>query len=266
MSLSLISIISFLLPITLSLLGVLSVFSNRNNGLAKYLMIAVFLLLTYKFGQDIFIVLGLYQLQIYVFLLGVPIMYTIAPILYKYFQSLLLFEKEFDFNILKHSYAVFLAFTLNILLFSSMSVENFLSVINYRFEGEQHTFDSIMMILLFTLSAPLLLVQWFFYRYTIESLFKKQKKDYGKFFGSFEKRNKVLSYRIYNLLMISFVISFLNIFIRIDNPYFDIIANTIISTLIFIVIYSCREQINMRGYRMYKLSSHLEEIGKNIEQ
>lgn len=264
-SLSLIGIISFLLPITLSLLGVLSVLSNRNKGPAKYLMIAVFLLLTYKFGQDILIILGLLQLQTLVFLFGIPLMYLIAPLIYKYFQSLLLFEKEFDFNILKHSYLFFIISALNILLFVFMTKEDYLSVLNYRFEGDHHTFESIKRILLFTLSAPFLLVQWIFYHFRIKGLFVKQKKDYGKFFGSFEKRNRVLSYRIFNLLLFSFLISFLTIFIRLENTFFDIIGNVVISSLLFVVILSSKEQIDMRGYRMYKLSSHLEEIGKNIE-
>lgn len=265
MSLNLIGIISFLLPLTLALLGVLSVFSNRNTGPAKYLMLSVFLLLAYKFGQDILIVLGLYQIQTLVFLIGTPLMYLIIPILYKYFQSLLLFEKEFDFNILKHSYIFFIVLFFNLLLFLFMSKEDYLSVLNYRFEGDPQTFDSIKRVLLFSLTAPFLLIQWILYYSIIKNLFKKQKKEYGKFFGSFEKRNKVLSYRIYRFLMFSFVLSFLNIFLRVENTYFDILTNLSISFLLFIVILSSREQINMRSYRMYKLSSHLEEIGKNIE-
>ena len=219
--------------------------------------------MSYKFGYDVLTIMRVDTLQIIAFIVGSLIWYSLAPLLYRYFSSLQSHDYILNGLLMKHLVP---GFVIGLIVFGFaflLGQTTYIEVLNHRF-GEDHSFErNVYKIILFLLGSPLLTFQWLIYFYFLHSTIQEHKKRYGIFYGSYERRNEILMKRIYFSMASIFLISFFAQFLQIQKPVFMILINLVQSVAAFIVVQSAKEQIDMKNYRMYKLSSHHEEILNN---
>jgi hypothetical protein len=246
-----------------AILGSLTILGNRHKGITRNLFVVVLLLAAYKFAYDMLGVLGLDLLQIIAFFAGTLIWYATAPLLYTYFRSLQTHEFELNRSLLKHFAIPALLLVAGGIFFIFLGEQRFLEVLNHRFEEDRSFERSISKIGLFLIGTPLLSAQWLLYFKYLKDTIAGQKSYYGKFYGSYEQRNEILMNRIFYSFFAVFAASFLVQFFQVNQPVYIILINIILGLLIWLVMVAGREQIDMKNYRMYKLSSHEEEIKNN---
>jgi hypothetical protein len=110
-------------------------------------------------------------------------------------------------------------------------------------------------------------VQLFIYNRMIQSVYRHQRIKYGKFYADYEERNEQLMLRQIVILTMVGVYDLMFWVIRVRDPLLLVVSNLIFAGLMFYLIVSGREQINKKKYRMYKLSSHEDEIkGNRLER
>ena len=263
MKLETLSIITYLLPLTVSLLGALTIFGNRHRGISRNLFGYILFLMSYKFGYDLLSVMRIDTLQIIAFIAGSLIWYSLAPLLYRYFSSLQSHDFILDRLLIKH-FLPGLLIGITVLGFTLLlGKDTYVEVLNHRFNQDPSFQKSAYKTILFLLGSPLLTFQWLIYFYFLQSTINDHKKSYGIFYGSYERRNEILMKRIYFSMASIFLISFFAQFFQIQEPVYMILINLIQSVAAIIVVQSAKEQIDMKNYRMYKLSSHHEEILNN---
>ncbi len=221
------------------------------------------MLAAYKFAYDMLGVLGLDLLQVLAFFAGTLIWFSIAPLLYTYFSSLQTHSFELDKSLLKHFVLPAGLILAGIGFLVLLGENRFLEVLNHRFEEDRSFERSISKIGLFLIGTPFLAAQWVIYFKFLRSTISKQKNYYGKFYGSYEQRNEVLMNRIFYSFFAVFAVSFLVQFFQVNQSLYIILINLTLGFLVWVVMVAGREQIDMKNYRMYKLSSHEEEIKNN---
>lgn len=264
MKLEIIGIITYLVPLTVSLLGAVSIFGNKHKGVARNLLSLTLVILTYKFAYDILGVLDLDILQLIAFNAGNLLWFVAPPMLYYFYISLQTHNYELDKPAFrKHLITGGVIFTFSMLILGLLPIEQYMEVLNFRFQDSPTFEHNFYRFALFSLGTPLLFLQWFFYYFLLDRLIKEQQTYYGKFYGSYEKRNEQLMRRTFHFLIAIFAMSFGVQFMQITNPIYIILINLIQGTLLYFVISAGREQIDIKSYRMYKLSSHEEEIKNN---
>lgn len=241
------------------------ILNNRHRGISRNLLASVILLTAYKGVYDFIIAFGLTPYHIIGYLLGNIALFSVAPLLYIYFRSLLTKTFVFQRSNIKHFSIPFLFFIISTFSVIFSSEQDIISVLNHRFEKGVNFERSFTLIMVYLIGYPLLVVQWAVYVAYTFKLIRKQKKKYGKFYGSFEKRNEVLIKRLHMYLAGIFVISFIITFLQISNEKVIIALNSVVAVLITLAVYYGQEQVNMKKYRMYKLSSHKEDIDNDEE-
>ena len=263
MKLEIIGIITYLVPLTVSLLGAVSIFGNKHKGVARGLLSLSLLFFTYKFSYDILGVLSLDLLQIIAFNFGGLIWFSTPPLLYYFYVSLQTPNYKLDKSIYKHFITSLVAVVISMGLIFLLPKSQYLEVLNHRFQDSPSFEHNFYQVLLFFIGSPMVFIQWFIYYLLLHRLIKDQQTYYGKFYGSYEKRNETLMRRTFYSLIAIFAMSFGIQFFQITDPVYIILINLIQGALMYFIISSGREQIDIKSYRMYKLSSHQEEIKNN---
>jgi uncharacterized paraquat-inducible protein A len=248
------------MPLTIGLLGAVSLLSNRHRGFSRNAMSFVILATSYKGLDDLIGYLGLSNLQIISYFFSIIALFSVAPLLYKYFQSLLQESYIFTFKDMKHFIVSFVLLGLTLLLALTVSKAELLHVLNNRFDEGRDFYGITALIFIYIIGYPLLIIQWILYFAFINKLIHNQKKRYGKFYGSYERRNEQLIRRVFFALTGVFIISFLMLFFQISQNLIIILSNIFVAILIGVAINAGHEQVDMKRYRMYKLNSHEEEI------
>ncbi len=257
------SIISYLLPLAVSSIGALTILSNRNRGVSRNVFAIILLILSYKFGYDLVAAMHLKRIEIPTFVFGSFAWFSLAPLLYRYFHSLRSNDYAFNRLFIKHlAPGIFVSLVVFVLSFVVDS-ETYIEVLNHRFEDDASFERSAYKIIIFILGSPLLLFQWIVYFYFLTQTIQLQQRSYGKFYGSYEQKNELLMKRIYFSMASIFLISFCAQFFQLKDPFVIMFINLFQSIATIFIFQAGKEQINIKKYRMYKLSSHLEEIQNN---
>lgn len=103
-------------------------------------------------------------------------------------------------------------------------------------------------------------VQLFVYNRMIQNVYRHQRIKYGKFYADYEERNEQLMLRQIVILSMVGVYDVMFWVIRLRIPWLLVVSNIVFGGFMLYLIISGREQINKKKYRMYKLSSHEDEI------
>lgn len=257
------SIISYLLPLAVSSIGAITILSNRNRGVSRNTFAFILLILSYRFGYDLIAAMHIKSVEILAFVFGSFIWLSLAPLLYRYFHSLRTNDYTLTSTFLKHLASGIIVSMVVFVLSFLVEHHIYIEALNYRFQNDASFERNVYKIIIFILGSPVLAFQWVLYFYFLKQTIKAQQRSYGKFYGSYEQRNELLMKRIYFGMAFIFFISFCAQFFQLKDPIYIFIINLFQSFATIYIIQAAKEQIDMKKYRMYKLSSHLEEIKNN---
>lgn len=222
---------------------------------------------SYKYAYDILSSFDLGTLQIIAYIVGIPITFGMAPAIYKYFRTLLYENEDFiNANLRKHFFPVLIILIVNLVIVFMLDYDLILKTLNGQFRRDPSFTHNIFTMVLFMTGTPLLVFQWLFYYLFLKRLISRQRALFGKYYGSYEQRNEQLIKRIYFSFTTIFISNFLITFFQIKNPLYIIALNLISGLLMVAIVMAAREQVEVRSYRMYKLSSHEEEVSDRIKQ
>lgn len=216
--------------------------------------------MAYKSLFDFVVSFNIEPLILPAYAMGNFFVFSCAPFLYLYFKSLLKKKTTLQASYLKHFYLPAIVFITGIVFTLTLPAEQLIDFLNMRFEKGILDKNFTLYSIFYTLGFPLLIIQWLVYVYLLLKIIKKRRKWYSKYYGSLEKRNQTLISRIFILYMGVFIISFILSVLKVQSHLVILITNLSICGFITLAVLNGNEQINMQKYRMYKLSSHEEEI------
>lgn len=252
--------ISYLAPLTAAMIGGVYTVSNRNKSLAKSFFLLSLFAVAYKSFFDFVVSFHIDAIIIPSYAMGNFFIFSCAPFLYLYFKSLLKKKTKVKADNIKHFILPAMVFISGIFFTVFIPAEILIDFLNMRFEKGILDNNLAVYSIFYTLGFPMLLIQWPVYIYLLRKVIIKRRKWYKKYYGTLEQRNQKLIKRISILYLSIFSISFLLSVFKVQSNIIIFGTNfTICSFIILAVLYG-NEQLNMQKYRMYKLSSHEEEI------
>jgi hypothetical protein len=199
--------------------------------------------------------------QIVAFALFMPLSMLAGPVLLMFQNSLmgkkrkLLGDGPVILHLLPALYTIVIL-GIGMVLYTPKELNDILTIANFD-EGDTATLYARWVL---GSTHVLWYVQLVYYAKRVGRIFENQKRKYGKFYASYEERNERLMLRLMFVLAIVGVYDFLFWVIKIRTSSLFIIVNFIIGGLLVWLIFSGREQINIKRYRMYKLNSHEHEL------
>ena len=250
-----------MLPLGVLSVGSLEIFSNRNSGLSKILFgsFLVSLLAFFLFNLMTEVQMGSFQIIGFVVLM--PISMLASPILLMYQTSLmgksqkLLGKGPIFIHFIPAVYTIIIL-SIGLTVFSTNELNEILT--DQKLDSENHLALIARWVLV---SAHVVwYIQLYIYNRMIQGVYRHQRLKYGKFYADYEERNEQLMLRQIVILTLVGVYDLMFWVLRVRSSYLLVIANIIFGALMFYLIVSGREQINKKKYRMYKLSSHEDEI------
>ena len=108
--------------------------------------------------------------------------------------------------------------------------------------------------------------QLIWYTGKIQKVYAKQRRKYGKYYAEYEERNEQLMLRQVVILMMVGVYDLMFWVVRVRSPLLLIFANVVFGVLMGYLVISGKEQIDKKKYRMYKLSSHEDEVNEKRDK
>lgn len=263
MSLSVFSIISFLLPLTVSSLGFLGILDNSNKGKSKWLLLAFLFCLSF---QNLFDVLTQVDLD-FVLMLGsfiyLPISLLYGIILYTYTRTLL--DRKYQpetFNRWQLLPSVLAGLFVGVIYFLT-PYDQYIDYV--KCSGFQWGSSDGLLIAFMLVRIVLYLAIIGIYTFYILKQFDVQKEIYGKFYASYEVRNE----RYMRQILFSFIgMASIHVIYLVGikvSDIFTIILNLTSGALAGIIYFSGKSQLDIRRYRMYKLISHEDEVKQKLE-
>ena len=267
MSYYVITLITFLFPVGVLAIGALDIFANRNAGLSRTLFGIFLLALLSFFLFNLMTEVEMNSIQIMAFMMLLPISMLAAPILLMYQTSLMGRSKKLlgDGSIVLHAFSALLV---TVVLISGMFVFSF-DELNDILTSQKLESKEV-----YKIAARWILVgahfMWYaqliWYTRKIQMVYAKQRRKYGKYYAEYEERNEQLMLRQVVILMMVGVYDLMFWVVRVRNPILLIIANLVFGLLLAYLIISGKEQIDKKKYRMYKLSSHEDEVNEKREK
>jgi hypothetical protein len=199
--------------------------------------------------------------QIVAFALFMPLSMLAGPVLLMFQNSLMGKKRKLlgDGPVILHLLPALYTITVlavGMMLYTPQELNDILTIANFD-EGDKATVYARWVL---GSTHVLWYVQLVFYAKRVGRIFENQKRKYGKFYASYEERNERLMLRLMFVLAVVGVYDFLFWVIKIRTSSLFIIVNFIIGGLLAWLIFSGREQINIKRYRMYKLNSHEHEL------
>ena len=255
------SIISFIIPLIASSVGLLAILDNGNKGKSRMLFVLFLICLT---GQSLFDVLVQVDLDDYLILsafLFLPIAFLYGVILNTYTKSLLdrkYIPEQFNKKQLIPSIVVFLILIILFLIWPKEEFIRNVKCLTCNLSGEGNL--GIIMLLL---NCSLYLVLMPFYAVKIYGLFEKQKDLYGKYYASYELKNERSMKNIIVSFLIIGVLHLINLMGFKLPDSMTISSNLLSGILVTGIYFSGKNQLDIKKYRMYKLISHEEDIKLN---
>tara|TARA_Y100000782_G_scaffold114966_1_gene153832 strand:- start:9944 stop:10735 length:792 start_codon:yes stop_codon:yes gene_type:complete len=262
MTLNLLTVFSYMLPLTAALISSLIVFQIRQKGKSRsyfgFLMLTISLLFFSEFAMklDLVVMLPFF----YIFFLSTN--YLIGPLLFFYNESLLHRKPRFKNQYKVHLFPSLLVFILLTTSFFYIGEDKFGQSILLTSSESYSGMENIFAYLILFLKTTFFYLHLLFYYYLINKNQDRHKKKYGKFYADYEKRNELLLLRIFISILGLIVTQVILELFKADNPYLIIGCNLAAGILIVLIFISGKEQVEIRKYRMYKLSSHEHEIRK----
>ncbi len=261
LNLFILSLITFLVPVGAVAIGLLDINANRNKGISRYLFSSFLFAVLSFFLFNLMTEVEMGEFQILGFVVLFPFSFLAAPFLLMYQKSLmgekskLLGETGVIWNFVPSIFSV-LILVIGLAMFSVQEVNEIL--ITQRLNSGDSIKINARLILI---SAHLMwYVQLFWYNFKIRSVFRAQKRKFGKFYAQYEERNEKLMNRIVIIFMMIGVYDLMFWIVRVRNPYLMILVNVIFGIALAYMIMAGREQIDIKRYRMYKLDSHMYEL------
>lgn len=260
MSQSVLNIISFLFPLAASLVCILLIVQFRQKGISRSLFTALFVCFALHFFYELAIQIDIITVEPIFYLIFLPASYAIGPILYIYNKSLLsrkfIFKSKYRLHFIVSVGVFFVSVAMHIyygskdfgIIISNYGPEQLPGRVN---QGR---------ILFLLLKTTFFYVHLLAYYLLIARDQAKHKKRYGKYYADYEKRNERLLFRIF-LSLLGIIITQLVIqVLRLDIAAVTVAANFFSAVLIVVMFLAGKKQVEIRKYRMYKLSSHEHQI------
>lgn len=255
-----IAFISYLAPITAAAVGIVYTLGNRHKSIAKSFFILSLSAVAYKSLFDFALAFNIQFVIIPSYVLGNMLIFSCAPLLYLFFKSLLHPNFKINFENLRHLIFPLTMFFTGACFALFMPAGTLIDFLNARFDGNITTFTPRAFRIFYSVGFPLLVAQWGLYIYFLRKIVLKRREIYRKYYGSLEKRNQQLIKRISLCYLSIFALSFLSFALNVQNSLIIFMINSVFCILIIFSVLAGNEQLNMKKYRMYKLSSHEEEI------
>ena len=260
MSIKILAIISFLLPFTVSILGALAIFGNRHRGFSRNLLSVVFLGITYFFAYLVIARLDLDWIQVAAFNIYTPILFAVAPGIYLFQKSLMQPKYRIKNSEWWNFGSALVILFLTIVTTMLFGLSDMYLVVSTERTGELQGFiDTSSYVIKGIVTLGVIVFSLFFYKKT-ETLFENQKKKYKKFYADYEKRNEMLGKSAMRIWILILIIESFLLWYGASSGILVIGAKLIDSVGLLIMIKFGIEQIDIRRYRMYKLSSHEHEL------
>ncbi len=265
MSYFVVTLITFLFPVGVLAIGALDVFANRNAGLSRTLFgIFLFTLLSF-FLFNLMTEVEMGAFQIYGFVIFMPFSMFAAPILLMYQTSLMGKKDKLLGRGATYVHLIPALYSLTILviglfIFKTEEVNEILTIQKLNTQVVSKNIARWVLV-----SAHIVwYVQLFVYNKKIQKVYAVQRRKFGKFYAEYEERNEQLMLRQVLILILVGVYDLMFWVVCVRDPLLLIISNIIFGLLMGYLIISGREQIDKKKYRMYKLSSHEDEIAGNL--
>ncbi len=253
--------ISFLAPLAAAAIGCIYIISNRNKSIAKSFLLFSLISVAYKSLFDFVVSFNITGFILPSYAIGNFFVFSCAPFLYLYFKSLVNIKSTFPAaNNLKHFILPAIVFLIGLFLIITVPANQFIAFLNMRFEKGILDKNFALYSIFYTFGFPLLIVQWSFYVVLLTKIMNKRRRIYSKYYGTLEQRNSSLIQRIFAMYLGIFFISFILSVFKVQSNLIIFLSNAACCTFIVLAVLYGNEQLNMQKYRMYKLSSHEEEI------
>lgn len=212
------------------------------------------------FFYELAIQIDIITIQPVFYLIFLPASYAIGPILYLYNKSLL--ARKFY---IKPQHRIHFVISV-IVFFVSVAMQLYygsrdfgIIISNYGPEDlpRRVNFGRILFLLLKT---TLFYIHLLVYYFLIGRDQTRHKKRYGKYYADYEKRNEKLLFRIFLCLLGVIVTQLIIQVLQLDINIVTVLSNLLSAVLISLIFFAGKKQIEIRKYRMYKLSSHEHQI------
>lgn len=249
------------MPIGVLAVGALDIFSNRNSGLSRTLFGLFLLTLLSFFLFNLMTEVEMNSIQIMAFVMLMPLSMLAAPILLMYQTSLMGKSDKLlgTGSVFIHTIpALFTAMVLGLgmVVFTFDEVNDILT--SQKLESQEGAKTLARWVLI---SAHILwYAQLFWYNSKIQKVYSRQRRKFGKFYAEYEERNEQLMLRQVVILMMVGVYDLMFWVVRVRSSVLLILANVLFGLLMAYLVIAGREQIDKKKYRMYKLSSHEDEV------
>lgn len=255
-------IVSFLLPLAASMVCFLLIVQFRQKGISRQLFAALFVCFGLHFFYELAIQIDIITLQPIFYLIFLPASYAIGPLLYIYNQSLLKKGFKMRRKLRVHFIPSFLLFLGSIAMLTYYGNDNFGVIISDYSSTELPKSVNQGRILFLLAKTTIFYVHLLIYYFLIGRDQNKHKRKYGKFYADYEKKNEQLLFRIF-LSLLGIIITQLVIqVLKLNISLIIVVSNLFSAILIAVMFFAGKKQIEIRKYRMYKLSSHEHEIKK----
>ncbi len=240
--------------------GLLGMFSSPNIGESR-LRFAAFLMAMlgyFVYNQLSQVDTGWYQIASFSVLM--PFSMMAIPFLYFFLRSLM--EKhiiaDYSIPMFFHFIPAFFAIGTVVAGFLFLDTDQINDIITRQKDIDQ-TKLKVGRIVLMSVHF-LYYAQMVIYFEIVNRIFQKQKRIYGKYFGSYELRNEVRALRILVAMIALAIYDIVFWVFEVQNPYVIITMNFLAGLAVTLIIVSGRDQIGIKRYRIYKLRSHHHEL------
>ncbi|HBH06101.1 MAG TPA: hypothetical protein DDX92_05830 [Flavobacteriales bacterium] len=254
------SAISFLIPAGVSAVGILSILANRFRGRSRLLLVLMLVSLLAYFIANLIFKIEFAAYQLWPLVILIPLWMLSAPLFYSFVTSLL--EDEVvgkKINWIWHIILPVVSFIIAIIAALLFTNEEIIDIVSESSKSRD-TFSTGIARGIFVAVHLFWFLQWLVYFRLLDKLFKKQKRVYNIFYGSYETRNEDLYIRMKFLVIIMTAMDLLVWVFLFVSPSWILSFNLLFGILTALIIISGREQVDMKKYRMYKLNSHHHEV------
>ena len=248
------------MPFTVAVLCALAIFGLRNKGLSKrsfgFILVALALYFFYHIVSNI----DIGQIQVIAFMVFLPSAFLLGPLLLLFNESLLKQHFRYPPGFSKHFIASGLAALYAITLLIITPSEDYLAAINGSLIKESSFFNIAIAKLTQLIQTVVFYIHLLTYLYFINQRQDKHKQKFGKFYADYERRNENRMIQAFASI-VGIIASQLILYVfNVTSNYVIIGLNIFSSAMIAIIFLAGKDQISIRKYRIYKLSSHEHEV------
>ncbi len=248
------------MPFTLAVLCALAIFGLRNKGLSKRSFGFLLVALAFYFFYHIVSNIDIGQFQVAAFMVFLPSAFLLGPLVLLFNESLLKQHFRYPPGFSKHFIPSGLAALYAVALLIMTPSEDYLAAINGSVIEGSSSFTMVIAKLTQLIQTVVFYIHLLAYFYFINQRQDRHKKKFGKFYADYERRNEHRMIQTFaSIVGITATQLVLYVF-NVTSNYVIIGLNIFSSAMIAIIFLAGKDQISIRKYRMYKLSSHEHEV------